>query len=70
MPMPDPAPHRKRKPNGFLARVLARYRQDEIEERTRRNSRKRPPGMAPVPAVPPKGPLPMQGGAEAPLEFD
>ena len=33
--------------------------------------RRKPPeaGIA-VPAVPPKGPLPMQGGAEAPLEFD
>lgn len=33
--------------------------------------RKRPPeaGLA-MPAVPPRGPLPLQGGAEAPLEFD
>jgi hypothetical protein len=32
--------------------------------------RRRPPeaGM-PVPAVPPRGPLPRQGGAEAPLDF-
>ena len=38
-------------------------------KRTQR--RRKPPeaGIA-VPAVPPKGPLPMQGGAEAPLEFD
>ena len=35
------------------------------------NRKRRPPeaGLS-VPAVPPKGPLPMQGGAEAPLEFD
>jgi len=33
--------------------------------------RRKPPeaGVA-VPAVPPKGPLPMRGGAEASLEFD
>ena len=33
--------------------------------------RKKPPeaGIA-VPAIPPRGPLPLQGGAEAPLEFD
>ncbi len=32
--------------------------------------RGKPPeaGLA-VPAVPPRGPLPLQGGAEAPLEF-
>jgi hypothetical protein len=32
--------------------------------------RRKPPqsGLA-VPAVPPRGPLPLQGGAEAPLEF-
>jgi hypothetical protein len=33
--------------------------------------RRRPPEAGlPVPAVPPRGPLPLQGGAEAPLEFD
>ena len=33
--------------------------------------RKKPPesGIA-VPAIPPRGPVPLQGGAEAPLEFD
>ena len=36
-----------------------------------RNRKRKPPeaGIA-VPAVPPNGPLPKQGGAEAPLEFD
>lgn len=36
----------------------------------RSKGRRKPPeaGLA-VPAIPPKGPLPMQGGAEAPLEF-
>ena len=32
--------------------------------------RKPPEAGIAVPAVPPRGPLPMQGGAEAPLEFD
>jgi hypothetical protein len=33
--------------------------------------RKRPPkGSAPAMAEPPRGPLPLAGGAEAPLEFD
>lgn len=38
---------------------------------TRNQPRRKPPeaGM-PVPAIPPKGPLPKQGGAEAPLTFD
>lgn len=32
---------------------------------------RRPPEAGlPVPAVPPRGPLPMQGGAAAPLDFD
>ena len=35
-----------------------------------RKPRRKPPeaGIA-VPAIPPKGPLPKQGGAEAPLDF-
>jgi uncharacterized protein involved in type VI secretion and phage assembly len=37
----------------------------------RNANRRKPPeaGLA-VPAVPPRGPPPLQGGAEAPLEFD
>lgn len=37
----------------------------------KQNRKRKPPeaGLA-VPAVPPNGPLPKQGGAEAPLEFD
>ena len=31
---------------------------------------RRPPGSAPALVEPPRGPLPLQGGAEAPLEFD
>ena len=57
-------------PSRFLARVLMRMQREEIEAATRRSSRKRPPGMAPAMAEPPRGPLPMQGGAAAPLEFD
>lgn len=35
------------------------------------NSRRKPPeaGLA-VPATPPRGPMPKQGGAAAPLDFD
>ena len=32
--------------------------------------RKPPESGMPVPAIPPKGPMPMQGGAAAPLDFD
>lgn len=32
--------------------------------------RKPPEAGLPVPAVPPRGPLPLQGGAEAPLDFE
>ena len=48
---------------GALGKTLADW------ERNRR--RRKPPeaGIA-VPAVPPQGPLPKQGGAEAPLTFD
>jgi hypothetical protein len=45
-------------------------RRSEIEAIVRRNSRRRPPGMAPALVEPPHGPLPLQGGAAAPLEFD
>jgi hypothetical protein len=39
--------------------------------RNRPTPRRKPPesGLA-VPAVPPRGPLPMQGGAAAPLDFE
>jgi hypothetical protein len=32
--------------------------------------RKPPEAGIALPAIPPRGPLPLQGGAEAPLEFD
>ena len=37
---------------------------------TRNRPRKPPEAGIPVPAIPPTGPLPMQGGAEAPLDFE
>lgn len=48
--------------HGALGKTMADWK---------RNRRRKPPeaGIA-VPAVPPKGPLPKQGGAEAPLAFD
>jgi len=42
----------------------------EIEQLLRRPGRRPPESGVPVPALLPKGPLPKQGGAEAPLEFD
>ena len=43
----------------------------EIFRHRRASPRRRKPPEAgiPTPAVPPRGPLPMQGGAEAPLDF-
>jgi len=40
-----------------------------FEQQLRRANRRKPPeaGLA-VPAIPPRGPLPLAGGAEAPLE--
>ena len=42
-----------------------------MERIARSQLRRKPPeaGLA-VPAMPPRGPLPLQGGAEAPLTFD
>lgn len=52
--------------------ILAEFgaRRDEIEKIVRRNSRRRPPGMAPALVEPPRGPTPLAGGAAAPLELD
>jgi hypothetical protein len=36
----------------------------------RANRRRPPKGGMPAMAEPPRGPLPLKGGAEAPLEFD
>lgn len=40
-----------------------------IRPKTEPKKRKPPEAGMPVPAVPPRGPLPLQGGAEAPLDF-
>jgi len=45
--------------------ALGRAMQSYID---RANRRKPPEAGCAVPAVPPRGPLPMEGGAEAPLE--
>ncbi|MBX7482191.1 hypothetical protein [Qipengyuania qiaonensis] len=57
-------------------RAAANRRQDREAMMRRlgrepRKPRRKPPeaGIA-VPAIPPQGPLPKLGGAEAPLEFD
>lgn len=41
-----------------------------LKQQMRRDYRRPPEAGLPVPAIPPKGPLPLQGGAEAPLDFD
>jgi hypothetical protein len=44
---------------------------DRLQNRPGPKRRPKPPESGlPVPAVPPQGPLPKQGGAAAPLEFD
>jgi hypothetical protein len=65
MPRPDPLPRRK-SANSWLRRALE---SGVVGIGTIR--RRKPPeaGIA-ISAVPPRGPLPKQGGAEAPLEFD
>ena len=52
-------------------RILVRAEIAHLKTIKTQLKRRRPPeaGIA-VPAVPPKGPLPKQGGAEAPLVFD
>ena len=42
----------------------------KLQSVMKKPKRKPPEAGIAVPAVPPKGPLPKQGGAEAPLEFD
>jgi predicted RNA-binding Zn ribbon-like protein len=60
---------REAKREEFLRRTFNGLSLAEIEAQARRNSRRRPPSMAPALVEPPRGPLPMQGGAAAPLEF-
>ncbi|MXP10794.1 hypothetical protein [Pseudoblastomonas halimionae] len=49
------------------ADLLSRHLSRHLSNGTKR--RKPPEAGMPMPAIPPKGPLPMQGGAEAPLDF-
>lgn len=55
-----------------IARLLAALDgpNRRLMERMARRRRKPPEAGIAVPAVPPRGPLPRQGGAEAPLTFD
>jgi len=43
---------------------------ERAEQAARRRKRKPPEAGLSVPAIPPKGPLPKQGGAAAPLDFE
>lgn len=52
-----------------LARAKAEVRRLEAELKARFNRKPRPPeGGEPIPAIPPRGPVPLAGGAEAPIE--
>ena len=51
-------------------REALRGRHRALLLRIARSRRKPPEEGYPVPAIPPGGPFPKQGGAEAPLEFD
>lgn len=53
----------------FLKAEIA-YLRRALEAKRGTRRRKPPESGFPVPAVPPNGPLPKQGGAAAPLEFD
>ena len=55
---------------GFGRFVSKRFAQMQALRQRGRPRRKPPEAGLPVPAVPPRGPLPKQGGAEAPLTFD
>jgi hypothetical protein len=70
-PLPDPM---KPAPDGPLREFARRMDIDiEVLKRTMaemRGSRRRPKpdGGEPIPAIPPRGPMPLVGGAEAPLD--
>ena len=53
----------------FLKAEIA-YLRRALEAKRGTGRRKPPESGVPVPAVPPNGPMPKQGGAAAPLEFD
>jgi len=43
---------------------------DDLIRQTRNKRRKPPEADLAIPAVPPRGPLPKQGGAAAPLDYE
>ena len=45
-------------------------RQNKVAVKFRPKGRRPGPGSEPAFVEPPRGPLPLSGGAEAPLEFD
>lgn len=55
---------------GQRDRIGLKAEQAHLQNILRQLRRKPPEAGLAVPAVPPRGPLPLQGGAEAPLEFD
>jgi len=66
MPRPDPVPARRRK-HTPLDRAL---RYVSLAVKARQGRGKPLEGGIPQPALPPGGPLPLVGGAEAPLTFE
>ncbi|MEO1922255.1 hypothetical protein T8S45_12045 [Blastomonas marina] len=55
---------------GQQDRIGLKAEQVHLQKILRQLRRKPPEAGLAVPAVPPKGPPPQQGGAEAPLDFD
>ncbi|MDE2560750.1 MAG: hypothetical protein KGL48_00755 [Sphingomonadales bacterium] len=82
MPRPDPLPRRVRSPVQHDPRTYidaARARRGasawvafqaewKMRDIGRKGPRKPPEAGVPQPAVPPRGPAPLEGGAEAPLD--
>jgi hypothetical protein len=62
MPRHDPLPNDSRTHGRAMGFRIG------IELRSLRKRRRPPEGGEPIPAVPPRGPLPLQGGAEAGFE--
>ena len=53
----------------FIRKYLTRMQRLDAPRAPTRGRRKPPEAGIAVPALPPKGPLPLEGGAEAPLDF-
>lgn len=54
----------------MLLKAEIAYLRQALEAKRGNRRRKPPESGVPVPAIPPHGPKPKQGGAAAPLEFD